>query len=78
MNHLQKWLIVLAVWVFAIGTLLNAFHGRYKMGKASMEAAQRGNYLSVRFDTWTGEVQVQDNPSGRWVRGSSIFVEELK
>ena len=55
MNNVQKWLIVLAGWVFAIGTFLNAFHGRYKMRKASMGSAQKGNYLSVRFDTWTGE-----------------------
>jgi len=78
MNTLQKWFIVIAVLVFAIATLLGAFNGRYKMGKASMDSAQRGKYLSVRFDTWTGEVEVKDSISQRWVKGSSVFVEDLK
>jgi hypothetical protein len=78
MNILQKWLIVIAVLIFAVGTFLGALNGRYRMGKVSMDSAQRGKYLSVRFDTWTGEVEVKDSISQRWVKGSSVFVEELK
>ena len=48
------------------------------MGKVSMDSALRGRYLSVRFDTWTGEVEVKDSISQCWVTGSSVFVEELK
>ncbi|MDP2924503.1 MAG: hypothetical protein Q8O30_12440 [Candidatus Omnitrophota bacterium] len=78
MNVLQKWLVVIAILVFATGTFLNGINGRYRMGKVSMDSAQRGKYLSVRFDTWTGEVEVKDSISQRWVKGSSVFVDELK
>lgn len=78
MNTLQKWFIVVAALIFAIGTFLGALNGRYRMGKVSMDSAQRGKYLSVRFDTRTGEVEVKDSLSQRWVKGSSVFVEELK
>ncbi len=77
MSSSQKWLIVLAIWILAIGVLLNAFHGRYKMAVVS-ELSQAARYTSARFDTWTGEVEVKDSPGHRWQEGSSFFVEELK
>ena len=78
MNVLQKWLIVLAIWIFAIGVLLNAFHGRYKMAVISELSQAARAYTSARFDTWTGEVEVKDSRSHRWQEGSSFFIEELK
>ena len=78
MNVLQKWLIVLAVWFLAIGVLLNALHGRYKMAVISELSQASKAYTSARFDTWTGEVEVNDGCSHRWQKGSSYFVQELK
>ena len=78
MNALQKWLIVLAIWILAIGVLLNAFHGRYKMAVVSELSQATRAYTSARFDTWTGEVEVKDSRGHRWQEGSSFFIEELK
>ena len=61
MNTLQRWLIVIAIWVFAIGVSLQALHGRYRLPILHDEYAQQpGTILrySARYNTWTGQLEV--------------------
>lgn len=78
MNSLQKWLIVIAVLVFALGVVLNSFQGRYKMAVVDELSYKPGGYYSARFDTWTGDCSVKDSKSHRWVEGSSVFFKDLR
>lgn len=55
MTSFQKWLIVVAIYIAAIGILLGAFRDRYKF--ASFE---EGRWKGGRFDTWTGRVSVKN------------------
>lgn len=59
MNNMQKWLIIGAVWVVAIGILLSGLRGRYHV-------ELRSNYVNgvlesagyIKQDTWTGRVYI--------------------
>ena len=75
MTTLQKWLIVLAIWFLAFGVLLNAFKGRYRLPVLYETYATM--YHNCRYDTWTGKVQVTAG-YGRWERGATLWVKELK
>ena len=62
MNALQKWLIVLAIWIFATGVFLHAFTGRYKLPILADDytkgAGHAMTYYEARYDTWTGMLEV--------------------
>ena len=62
MNVLQKWLIVLGVWIIAVGVILHAFSGRYKLPILD-EGYIKGDpysmtFYDARYDTWTGKLEV--------------------
>ena len=61
MTKHQKWAIVGAIWVGAIGIFLSAFRGRYQR----LEPLYGG---PRKFDTWTGERYEYDIGSNHWVR----------
>lgn len=78
MTSLQKWLLILAIWIFAVGILLHSFQGRYRLTKLYESYAVL--HAVSRYDTWTGEVEVKHMKGNRWVweKGATSWVEELK
>lgn len=81
MSSLQKWLIVIAVYIAAIGIFLGAFQGRYRYASFETEAKR---WTGGRFDTWTGEVSVKNydpligGKPGRWDGFNPNFVKDVK
>jgi hypothetical protein len=81
MSSVQKWFIVVAIYIAAIGVLLGAFQGRYKYASFETEAKR---WTGGRFDTWTGEVSVKnyDQPKGgkicQWEGFNPNFVKDIK
>jgi len=74
MNNLQKWLIIIAVWIFAIGTLFSGLRGRYKIPILYDTFTEM--HPDARYDTWTGNVQVRH--LSKWEIGASSWVKDLK
>jgi hypothetical protein len=74
----QKWLLIAAVWVFAVGTLLSSFQGRYKLPK--LYDVYAAMHTTARYDTWTGELEVKHvkGDGWAWVKGATLWVEDLK
>lgn len=64
MSRLQKWCIIAALWILAIGVFLNAFNGRYSYFRPP-DSPQ--DIWPVRFDTWTGN-HYQQCRDGSWVK----------
>ena len=60
MKNQQRWAIVGAIWVAAIGIFLSAFKGRYQ------HLPPMGDNHPARFDTWTGITYDRDFITGRW------------
>ena len=62
MNTLQRWLIVIAVWIFAIGVFLHAFTGRYRLPILDDDYVRGSEhsmtFWEARYDTWTGKLEV--------------------
>jgi len=52
MTKQQKWAIVGAIWVAAIGIFLSAFKGRYE------RVEPKADHRVTKFDTWTGYTYV--------------------
>ena len=71
MNQLQKWLIIMAMWIFAIGVLFSSFNGRYRWADLTMSG-----YNGARYDTWTGEVEVRNGL--HWERGAPGWIKDVK
>ena len=78
MNGLQKWLIVIAIWIFSLGVLLNSFGNRYRLPVLLDEFTLK--YPDARYDTWTGRLQVWVWRDGgiHFDNGSTSWIRELK
>jgi len=61
MDTLQRWLIVIAIWVFAVGIFLQALHGRYRLPILADDYVRGSEhamtYYGARYDTWTGRLE---------------------
>jgi len=55
MSSAQKWLLILALWVLAIGVLISSFRGRYSI---RFHETKDGSTGYVKQDTWTGRLSV--------------------
>lgn len=67
MTKQQKWAVVGAIWVAAIGIFLLAFRGRYQhLPPEYIENTEVGR--PQKFDTWTGNAYVYDVGRNRWDR----------
>lgn len=61
MSNIQRWLIIISIWIFAMGIFLHAFTNRYRLPLLYEEYAQEfGTILkhNARYDTWTGRLEV--------------------
>ena len=92
MDILQKWLIVLACMIFAVGIFLHAFTGRYRLpileNDYSMGDQHAMIYYEARYDTWSGKLEVTqvtskiDKKTGdfklHWVDTPTCWIKDLK
>lgn len=62
MTKQQRWAIVGAVWVAAIGLFLSAFRGRYQ------RLPPMADNHPAHFDTWNGTTYTWDFTTRRWER----------
>ena len=58
MTEQQKWAIISALWVAAIGIFLSAFKGRYQHLESKIDPA--------KFDTWSGKAYIRRPSTGEW------------
>ena len=71
MNTIQRWLIVIAMLLLAIGVLLHAFTGRYKLPILDNEEefvktdGHMWGLYEARYDTWTGRFEVTQLDTAR-------------
>ena len=73
-NTFQKWILIIATLIFALGTLLSSLTGRYRLPILHDVYSQQ--HPSARFDTSTGEVEVKHLK--KWEAGASSWVKELR
>ena len=79
MSFIQKWLIVIAVWIAALGIFFGGFQGRYKYA-----FIDTGRWSGGRFDTWTGEVSIKNyhtdnsNKLWQWEGLNPNFVKDIQ
>ncbi len=61
MSKLQKWLIVAAIWVLALGVVLSEVRKRYEIEPYSMLNTQGVVQTSgfTKKDTWTGRLFIK-------------------
>ena len=92
MSNAQKWLIVFAIQVFAIGVLLHASTGRYRLPILADDyvrgAEHAVTYYGARYDTWTGRLEITylipftNKGNGdlkiRWKETPSCWIKDLK
>ena len=92
MSVFQKWLIVLAIWVFAAGVLFHSFTGRYRL-PILVDDYVRGaehamTFYGARYDTWTGRLETTyakptmnkttNNFEIGWKETPSCWIKDLK
>ena len=85
MDGTQKWCVVGAVWVLAIGVLfigvgliLNSFTGRYRWPE--LEESFVTMHPDCRWDTWTGQLETRQARNGRfrYETGASSWIKNVK
>jgi len=76
MSNLQKWLIIIAIWIFAVGILFNGLRGRYKM--PILYDVDAKMHPDARYDTWTGKLQVWEYGYRHYETGATSWVKDLK
>lgn len=85
MDSPQRWYIVGAIWVLAIGVLLmgaglilSSFTGRYRWPE--LEESVVTMHPDCRYDTWTGQLETKVLRNGRfqYETGSSSWIKNVK